>query len=56
MWNMQRAYEIADRLKADQPELDFKVRISHRRGSEGPHIAIYDRGRCIGHVNRGDFK
>jgi hypothetical protein len=54
--DMERAYEMADQLKERQPGLDFRVRISHRAGSSGPQIAIYENGICIGHVNRGDFK
>ena len=54
--DMERAYQMADMLKERQPHLDFRVRISHRAGSKGPHIAIYENGNCIGHVNRGDFK
>jgi|DEB0MinimDraft_6_1074348.scaffolds.fasta_scaffold09515_2 hypothetical protein len=56
MWDMEQTYRIADMLKERQPNLDFRVRISHRPGSSGPHIAIYENGTCIGHVNRGDFK
>ena len=54
--DMERAYQMADMLKERQPDLDFRVRVSHRAGSKGPHIAIYENGNCIGHVNRGDFK
>jgi len=54
--DMERAYKIADMLSERNPDQDFKVRISHRKGSEGPQIAIYEHGTCVGHVNRGDFK
>ena len=53
--DMNKAYDLADRLKERNPDLDFNVRISHREGSKGPHIAIYKDGRFQGHVNRGDF-
>ena len=53
--SMEHAYELADELAERNPDLEFKVRISHRAGSSGPQIAIYRDGACIGHVGRGDF-
>ena len=53
--SMNEAYEMADMLADRNPDLEFKVRISHRKGSKGPQIAIYRDGAFVGHVGRGDF-